>query len=175
MKRNPAASDRAGAAAIACLAAALAASAGLGCQGKDPPKPSAGDPPAAESAKPAAPSAKPAAPSAEAPAASAKPAAPPAEPAAPAAPVTGEYAADIEKLCDVVRLSGVGSARTDDRLVPIANWLAANLTTLEARRFLVHIQPLGGTRKADALDAEARRVGLPGCNLAAEWRAPPTP
>jgi hypothetical protein len=154
---------------IACLAAVLAASAGLGCRGNGQSKPSAGDPPAAESAKPAAPSA-------EAPAASAKPAAPPADPAAaPAAPVTREYAGDIEKLCDVVRLSGVGSARTDDRLVPIANWLAANLATLEARRFLVHIQPLGGTRKADALDAEARRVGLPGCNLAAEWRAPPTP
>ena len=142
---------------IACLAAALAAAAGVGCRGSDPPRPSAGDLPAATA--PAAP---------PAPAGSTTAAAP----AAP--PSSKEYAGDIEKLCDVVRLSGAESESPADRRLPVANWLAANLTTTESRQFLVQIQPLGSTQKADALDAEARRVGLAGCALAAEWRAPPT-
>ena len=144
---------------IACLAAALAAlaaAAGVGCQGSDPPRPSAGDRPAATA---------PAAPAAPAPAAAAAPA---------ALPSSKEYAGDIEKLCDVVRLSGAEAESPADRRLPVANWLAANLTTTESRQFLAQIQPLGGAQKADALDAEARRVGLPGCALAAEWRAPPT-
>ena len=158
---------RAGSAARrACLAAAaglaglaaLAAPATLGCRGDGPPKPRAGDPPAAATPKPAAP-APPAA------------AAPPST--APATPPSAAYASDIEKLCDVVRLSGAESDPADDRRLPIATWLAANLTTAESRLFLARIQPMGGDRKADALEAEARRVGLSGCNLAAEWRSPP--
>ncbi len=163
---------------ISCLAAAaaLAASAGLGCQGDGPRKPGASDPPAGPAAsapKPAVPPppAIPPGPPATAPTA---PAATPASPASPAGPPPSkEYAADIEKLCDVVRLAGVEGDRTNDRLLLIANWLAANLTTAESRQFLVRIQPLGDEPKADALDAEARRVGLPGCNLSAEWRSPP--
>jgi hypothetical protein len=83
------------------------------------------------------------------------------------------YAGDIEKLCDVVRLSGADADPDVDRRLPIVNWLAANLTTHESRQFLARIQPLVGEQKADALDAEARRVGLSGCALAAEWRQPP--
>ena len=95
----------------------------------------------------------------------------PVAPVAPAPDAAG-YASDIEKICDVVSRSettGMG----DERMVLIANWLAANLETQEARDFLVKIQPLVGTGKADALDAEAKRVGLTGCALAAEWRAAP--
>ena len=119
-----------------------------------------------------APAPKPADPPAAAPAPTPAPAAP-AAPAGPSTPPSKEYAADIEKLCDVVRLAGVEGDRTDDRLLPIANWLAANLTTAESRQFLVRIQPMADLEKADALDAEARRVGLSGCNLAGEWRSPP--
>ena len=36
--------------------------------------------------------------------------------------------------------------------------------------FGTRIQPLTGNDKADALEAEARRVGHDGCALAAEWR-----
>jgi hypothetical protein len=146
---------------ICCLAtaAALAAS---GCQNKDRPEPS--DPPTGMTAPAPKPADPPAAAPDPAPAAAPDP--------APAAPASKEYAADIEKLCDVVRLAGVEGDRTDDRLLPIANWLAANLTTAESRQFLVRIQPMAGLEKADALDAEARRVGLAGCNLAAEWRSP---
>jgi len=133
----------------ACLAAALAASLGLGCRGSDPPKPSTGDPPAAPAAVA------------------------PAPPATPGPPPAAEYASDIAKLCDVVRLSGAAGDPSGDRRLPIANWLAANLTTAESRQFLARIQPLVGDQKADALEAEARRVGLPACSLAAEWRSPP--
>jgi hypothetical protein len=135
---------------IACLAAALAASVGFGCRGSDPPKPSAGDPPAA--------------PASMAPG--------PAAPPAPGPPPSAEYAGDIAKLCDVVQLSGAASDPSGDRRLPIANWLAANLTTAESRQFLARIQPLVGDQKAAALEAEARRVGLSACSLAAEWRSP---
>jgi hypothetical protein len=88
-------------------------------------------------------------------------------------PALSGYAGDIQKLCDVVQLSGVAGNPAEDRRLPIANWLAANLTTGESRQFLARIQPLVGNDKADALEAEARRVGLPGCALAAEWRTAP--
>jgi hypothetical protein len=133
------------------LLAALAASAGFGCDRSDPSKPPRpGDPPPASSA--------PAQPAASAP--------------RPAAAPPPAYAGDIEKLCDVVRRSGVAGDPAEDRRLPIANWLAANLTTAESRQFLARIQPLVGDQKADALEAEARRVGLSGCALAAEWRSP---
>lgn len=148
---------------IARLAAAVAvvvaaAPVGLGCRGSDPPQVSA-DPPRTASADP--PSARVVDPK-------------PAPPAAAAAAASKDYAGDIAKLCEVVQLSGAEAESPDDRRLPIANWLAANLTTSESRQFLAQIQPLVGDRKADALDAEARRVGLAACSLAAEWRAPPT-
>jgi hypothetical protein len=86
------------------------------------------------------------------------------------APVTPGYAQDIEKLCDAVKRSGADQLPAGERVMPIANWLAANLTTSESRAFLIRIQPLTGNAKADALEAEARRVGHDGCALAAEWR-----
>ncbi len=87
-----------------------------------------------------------------------------------AADVTKDYAADIGKLCDVVRLSGAPD--DDAQTLTTANWLAANLTTQDSRKFLVSIQPLVGVAKADALDAEAKRVGLDSCALSAMWRKP---
>jgi hypothetical protein len=85
--------------------------------------------------------------------------------AAPAA-----YTADIEKLCDVVQRSGAEKHEANDRIYLIATWLGSNLSTPEARKFLADIQPLKGDAKANALDAEAKRVGLPSCALSAEWR-----
>jgi hypothetical protein len=90
-----------------------------------------------------------------------------------APPVSEQYRSDIEKLCDVVTRSGADQLPVGDRALAIANWLAAQLQTAQAREYLVAIQPLVGEPKAAALDAEARRVGLPRCALAAEWRAPP--
>ena len=139
---------------IACLAAALAAAAGIGCRGSDPPRRRADDPAAAAPPAATAPTTQ--------------------HGTAAGAPPAQAYAGDIAKLCDVVRLSGAEAESPQDRRVPIANWLAANLSTTESRQFLAQIQPLDGAAKADALDAEARRVGLPGCALAAEWRSPPT-
>lgn len=95
--------------------------------------------------------------------------APVTEPGSAAGSATG-YTGDIEKICDVVARSGTAEAASDERILLVANWLSANLETQEARDFLVHIQPLVGDDKARALDAEAKRVGLAGCALAAEWR-----
>jgi hypothetical protein len=80
------------------------------------------------------------------------------------------YAADITRLCDSVKLSGADQVPAGERNLPLANWLAANLQTKDSREFLVKIQPLVGDAKATALEAEAKRVGLQTCALAAEWR-----
>jgi hypothetical protein len=88
------------------------------------------------------------------------------------AKVDGPYKADIEGLCDVVVRSGSTELDQNDRVFKIATWLSGNLQTPESRKFLSTIQPLKGNAKADALDAEAKRVGLASCALATEWRKP---
>jgi hypothetical protein len=91
--------------------------------------------------------------------------------AADAPPLATEpYRADIENLCDVLARSGADKMASNERTLVIANWLAARIQTAEAHAYLVKIQPLNGQDKADALDAEAKRVGLSSCALSAEWR-----
>ncbi len=81
------------------------------------------------------------------------------------------YAKDIEALCDVIQRSGADKD-PDATMVTVATWLAANMTTPESKQFLARIQPMQGNEKASALENEAKRVGLSGCALAAEWRTP---
>ena len=83
-----------------------------------------------------------------------------------------DYAKDIAALCDSVTRSGADKVEEEARTLTIANWLGTNLKTPESRQFLVQIQPLVGAPQATALDNEAKRVGLPGCALAAQWRTP---
>ncbi|MCW5805630.1 MAG: hypothetical protein KIT31_24885 [Deltaproteobacteria bacterium] len=140
---------------LVLVAAALAA----GCQDASAPAASA------SSSAPAAPQ--------QAQQAPPTPTTPPPAVAAAKAPVTEAYAADIQRLCNAVALSGAADEVTTDRMFIVAQWLGPNLRTRESREFLVHIQPLAGEPKAQALVAEARRVGLADCALAAEWRQPP--
>jgi hypothetical protein len=95
--------------------------------------------------------------------------------AAPAVSPPAPYTADIENLCDAVIRSGADQLSPGDRPLAIAEWLGSHLQTEQAHQYLVKIQPLGGDAKAAALEAEARRVGLPGCPLAAAWRVTPAP
>ena len=88
----------------------------------------------------------------------------------PKPPVTDAYRADINTLCDVVRLSGAADKPKDERWTIVAMYLGPQIKTSEGRDFLVAIQPLKGEAKALALDTEARRVGLSSCELANEWR-----
>jgi hypothetical protein len=88
-----------------------------------------------------------------------------------ALPVSEPYRSDIENLCDAVGRSGADQQPGGDRALVIASWLGAHIQTQDAHEYLARIQPLVGDAKAAALEAEARRVGLPGCALAAEWRA----
>lgn len=85
-------------------------------------------------------------------------------------PVAAPYRADIARLCDVVVQSGASAVPAGERAPMIASWLGGHLETKQAHDYLIQIQPLTGEPKAAALEAEARRVGLPGCALAAEWR-----
>jgi hypothetical protein len=89
------------------------------------------------------------------------------------AAVAAPYRSDIANLCDVVARSGAEDLPAGDRAVTTAKWLAANLQTQDARDYVIRIQPLTGEPKAAALEAEARRVGLPHCTLADTWRAAP--
>ena len=91
------------------------------------------------------------------------------QPAGPEGVAAG-YARDVEKLCDVVARSGAVSHDGNDRVFLVASWLGENLETADARSLLARIQPLEGEAKAEALEREARRVGLAGCALAGEWR-----
>jgi hypothetical protein len=90
----------------------------------------------------------------------------------PKAPVTEEYRSDITSLCDCVHLSGADQYPPGERGPIIAMWLGPHITTNDGHEFLIAIQPLEGEAKALALETEARRVGLPKCELANEWRTP---
>ena len=92
-----------------------------------------------------------------------------------ATPVSEPYRSDIENLCDSLGRSGADQLPAGERALAIASWLAAHLQTQEAHDYLIRIQPLTGEPKAAALEAEARRVGLPRCALAAEWRVAARP
>jgi hypothetical protein len=89
-----------------------------------------------------------------------------------APPVAESYRADIATLCEVVARSGADQVPPAERTLLIATWLPGHLQTAEAHDYLVKIGPLVGDAKAAALEAEAARVGLTRCALAAEWRTP---
>jgi len=63
--------------------------------------------------------------------------------------------------------------RAAARQLTIANWLAANLTTPESRKFLVAIQPLTGTDKADAGGRRPSGSGCPGAPWPPSGGSPP--
>jgi hypothetical protein len=90
-----------------------------------------------------------------------------------APPVSEPYRQDITRLCDVLAQSGAGQLPPGERALTVASWLAAHLETQDAHDYLIRIQPLDGEPKAAALEAEARRVGLERCALAAAWRTEP--
>ena len=90
----------------------------------------------------------------------------------PPAAVNAEYKADLEAICDVVERSGATTLEGNERAMTTATWLGTNLKTQEARKFLSKLRQVKGAEKGDVLDAEAIRVGMSGCPLAAEWRKP---
>ncbi len=97
------------------------------------------------------------------------------EKATPGTAVDAAYKADIEALCDVVNRSGTADVDPGDRTMKIATWLGTQLKTQDARRFLSKIRPIKGPAKGEAIEAEAKRLGITTCPLADEWRAAPAP
>jgi hypothetical protein len=91
---------------------------------------------------------------------------------APVGPIAADYRADIENLCDVLKRSGADQLEPAQRNPTIAMWLGPNIKTAAGHQFLVQIQPLQGADKAQALELEAKRVGISECPLATEWRTP---
>jgi hypothetical protein len=96
----------------------------------------------------------------------------PSVPAAPVGPIADDYKTDIENLCDVEKRSGADQLEPAQRNPTIAMWLGPNIKTTAGHQFLVQIQPLQGADKAQALEVEAKRVGISDCPLATEWRTP---
>jgi hypothetical protein len=91
---------------------------------------------------------------------------------APAGPIAEDYKADIDNLCNVLERSGADKLSPGEQQPVIAMWLGPNIKTKAGHDFLISIAPAQGVAKADALDGEAKRVGIANCRLAAEWRKP---
>ena len=100
------------------------------------------------------------------------PVAAPAPAPAPAPPpdLAGDYAGDVERLCNAMKYSGADKQPAGSRQMLIAAWLGPNLKTQEIRDFLVRFQMLSTPEKKQALLAEAMKAGLGGCPLADEWK-----
>ena len=81
------------------------------------------------------------------------------------------YANDVQKICNAIHLSGADQEKGGASVI-VANWLAGNIETTEGHGFLVELAQLAPAPKADRLDLEAKKLGLPGCALSAMWRVP---
>jgi hypothetical protein len=86
----------------------------------------------------------------------------------PAAPTP--YAQDVERICNVERLSGALDQDESQRSMTSAMWLASNVQTAEGRELLARQSPLPPPDKAALLRAEAVEVGLASCPTADSWR-----
>src|SRR5258708_34069064 len=75
------------------------------------------------------------------------------------------YAQDVANICDVMQRSGATGMASNDARFVTAKWFGAHLKTEAAPQFLFRIKPLEGVAKPEALDADARRVGLARCAL----------
>jgi hypothetical protein len=85
-------------------------------------------------------------------------------------PVDDLYAKDVANICNVMQLSGATGMKGADARYTTAMWFGSHLSTEQAHKFMVSVQPLVGEEKAQALEAEAHRVGVTECPLADEWR-----
>jgi hypothetical protein len=94
----------------------------------------------------------------------------PAEGRRPTGATTSEYAGDVERLCNAMTLSGADKLPQGERMMPLAQWVAANLKTPEGKAFMLKTNQMPKGEHAEALVAEAKRVGLEDCPLAAYWR-----
>ena len=92
------------------------------------------------------------------------------QPTAVAASDDKTYAEDIGRLCDSMSLSGADKLEKLERVAPHSKWLGENLKNKAAQDYLIKTSPLKGEARAAAYEAEAKRVGLAGCALAAEFR-----
>lgn len=87
----------------------------------------------------------------------------------PSSELDPAYAADVERVCHVERLSGADQDETQARAVIAAEWLGRHVETQAGRDFLASLVPLAPPEKAARLRAEAARAGLEDCPTAAAW------
>jgi hypothetical protein len=80
------------------------------------------------------------------------------------------YGRDVAHICNAQSESGASAEPEETRQLTIARWLPGVLETERAHDFLVTLVPMDAAAKAAALRAEARGVGLDGCDLASAWK-----
>src|SRR5688572_4295190 len=77
---------------------------------------------------------------------------------------------DVHRICNSVELSGVDQQPDANRQLAVAQWLGANIESVDGRNFLVALARVEGEAKVKVLEEQARRVGLATCPLSAEWK-----
>lgn len=76
---------------------------------------------------------------------------------------------DIDRICHAERHSGALEQPEGYRQMAVAQWLANNLRTEEARKLLIELTALAPKEKVARLEASARKAGLKHCDLAQSW------
>jgi hypothetical protein len=83
------------------------------------------------------------------------------------ASVGDAYRRDVERICNVLALSGADQRPAEEWLWTTSSWLGDNVVTDDGRAFMIAFKQ--APAPAQALRAEAGRVGLDGCPLADWW------
>jgi hypothetical protein len=81
--------------------------------------------------------------------------------------IDAAYRADVQRICDVLSLSGADQVSPSERTALTAQWLGDNLETEAGVDFMIAFK--SAPDPAAALRDEASRLGLPGCPLADSW------
>lgn len=91
---------------------------------------------------------------------------PPVEPDPAPSAATGDH---IERVCNVMELSGAARATEAEHQYLVAEWLGRNVTSAEGRAFLADLARTPPAGKSAFLRAASARAGLAECPLARVW------
>lgn len=80
------------------------------------------------------------------------------------------YGRDVDRICNVERLSGALAEEEGYRAMATAMWLANNIESEDGRLLSAKVrQAAMPADKVAVLEAEAKKVGLPYCDLVVAW------
>jgi hypothetical protein len=80
------------------------------------------------------------------------------------------YGRDVDRICNVERLSGALAEEEGYRAMASAMWLANNIESEDGRLLSAKVrQAAMPADKIAVLESEAKKVGLPYCDLVVAW------